>query len=62
MKDQSCVPRAPSSTVDQYTGEDNIIMFLNKMCMLTVTAISVLLSSSATSRTRHIGIEYMVAK
>ena len=27
--------------------------------MLTVTAISVLLSSSATSRTRHISIEYM---
>ena len=62
MKDQSCVPRAPSSTVDRSTGEDNI-MFLNKiLCMLTVTAISVLLSSSATSRTRHINIEYMVAK
>ena len=30
--------------------------------MLTVTAISVLLSSSATSRTRHIGIEYMYIK
>ena len=30
--------------------------------MLTVTAISVLLSSSATSRTRHIGIEYMYKK
>ena len=63
MKDQSCVPHAPSSTVGQSTGEDNIIMFLNKiLCMLTVTAISVLLSSSATSRTRHIDIEYMVAK
>ena len=36
---------------------------LNKiLCMLTVTAISVLLSSSATSRTRHIGIEYMYKK
>ena len=30
--------------------------------MLTVTAISVLLSSSATSRTRHIGSEYMYKK
>ena len=51
MKDQSCVPCAPSSTVDRSTGEDN----LNKiLCMLTVTAISVLLSSSATSRTRYI--------
>ena len=27
MKDQLCVPRAPSSTVDRSTGEDNIIMF-----------------------------------
>ena len=36
---------------------------LNKiLCILTVTAISVLLSSSATSRTRHIGIEYMYKK
>ena len=24
MKDQSCVPRAPSSTVDRSTGEDNL--------------------------------------
>ena len=30
--------------------------------MLTVTAISVLLSSLATSRTSHIGIEYMYKK
>ena len=30
--------------------------------MLTVTAILVLLSSSATSRTRHISIEYMYKK
>ena len=38
-------------------------IILNKiLCMLTVTVISVLLSSSATSRTRHIGIEYMYKK
>ena len=62
MKDQLCVPRAPSSTVDRSTGEDNIIMFNKILCMLTVTALSVLLSSSATSRTGHIGIEYMYKK
>ena len=27
MKDQSCIARAASSTVDRSTGEDNIIMF-----------------------------------
>ena len=34
MKAQSCVARAtslPSSTVDQSTGEDNIIMFIKKI-------------------------------
>ena len=45
LKAQSCVARAislPSSTVDQSTGEDNIIMLKQILCMLTVTVVSYL--------------------